>query len=439
MNFLEKTFQLNAHKSSVPVEFGAAISTFLAMVYIIPVNATILSIAGLPKEGLLVATALITIIATAFNGFFANTPVAMSVGMGLNAYFTFTLCTAQKVAPETALGAVFLSGLFFLILSFTKFRLWIVASIPLDLRRAISAGIGCFLAFLGLKSAGIVVSNPDTALAIGNLGDKNVLLALFTLLLIVCFWAWRLRAGFILAVLIASAAAWLLGLSPLPSGYIALPNFSGSGGFLELLFALDVKAAFSLSLVPAILTIFVTQLFDTVGTLTGLGVRSGIFDGEKGDKKLGKTMIADAASTCTGALLGVSTVTAFVESSAGVEAGGRTGLCAVFIAAFFALALFFLPFFGAIPANAIYPILIMVGILMFMETANIDFKDNANCVATFFIVIMMPFTFSITTGFAFGFVTYLLVRIFKGEFKQLNAGIITISLICLAVFLLQFI
>ena len=437
-------FKLREHGTNVKTEFFAGLTTFMAMVYIIPTNTAIMGNTGMPVDALLVATALVTFVATLFNGLFANTPVAMSVGMGLNAYFTFTLCIGQQVPWQTALGVVFISGFIFLLLSFTSFRLWIVKSIPKDLRHAISAGIGCFLAFMGLNQSGIIAHSDVTLLQLGDLSQTNVLFSLFTLILIVCFWAWNVRGGFMLAVVISSVIAWIFVDSvKMPDTFVSLPNISGEGGFMDIFLQIDIKSALKLSLVPAILTLFITQLFDGVGTITGVGVRGNLFENKngknEGDNKLGKTMISDAVGTCLGAFIGTSTATAFVESSAGVEAGGRTGLVNVFVSLCFLVALFFLPFFKAIPSFSIYPVLIMVGILMFMEVSHIDFKDHAICVATFFIVVMIPFTYSITTGFAFGFVSYVVVRLLKAEFNKLSPGIIVISLISLAIFLLTFI
>lgn len=437
-------FKLREHGTNVKTEFFAGLTTFMAMIYIIPTNTAIMGNTGMPTDALLLATAIVTIVASLFNGLFANTPVAMSVGMGLNAYFTFTLCIGQKIPWQTALGAVFLSGFIFLLLSFTSFRLWIIKSIPKDLRHAISAGIGCFLAFMGLQQSGIVQHSDATLLTLGDFSKVSVLFSLFTLILIICFWAWRVKGGFMLAVVISSVIAWIFvdGVN-VPESFVSLPNINGEGGFMEIFLAIDIMSALKISLIPAVLTIFITQLFDSIGTITGVGIRGNLFenkdDRKDGDRKLGKTMISDAVGTCAGALIGTSTATAFVESSAGVEAGGRTGLVNVFVSLFFFIAIFFLPFFKAIPSFAIYPVLIMVGILMFMEVASIDFKDNATCVATFFIVVMIPFTYSITTGFAFGFVSYVVVRLLKAEFNKLSPGIVVISLISLAVFLLSFI
>ncbi|EAI9085629.1 NCS2 family permease [Campylobacter coli] len=432
-------FKLKENGTNVRTEVVAGLTTFLAMVYIIPVNSSIVGNTGMPIEALITATALITIVATAFNAFFANTPVAMSVGMGLYAYFTFAVCLGQKIPWQSALGAVFISSIIFLILSFTPFRLWVIRNIPKDLRLAICAGIGCFIAFLGLSQMGIITPNKDTLVSIGNFKNPRVLFGIFTLILIVFFWAIKLRGAFILGVLISSIIAWIFGIdnASFPKQILSLPNFSSDNGLGAIFLELNIKSALNITMIPIILTFFITQLFDSIGTITGIGERGKIFDDAKdGEKKLGKTLMADATGSALGALGGTSTVTAFVESTTGVESGGRTGLTALVVAICFAFTLFLLPLFKAIPANAIYPVLVMVGILMFMEVKNIDFKDSAIAVASFFTIIMMPFTYSITTGFAFGFLSYLLVRIFKREWDKINLGIIVLSLISLGNFLL---
>ena len=429
-----KFFDLAQNKTSVKQEFGAGLTTFLAMMYIVPVNAIIMSKTGMPYEALITATALITIFSTILNGLWANTPVAMSVGMGLNAYFTFGLCIGMKVPWQTALGVVFLSGVIFVVLSFTNFRMWIIRSIPLDLRRAISAGIGTFISFVAFQQMGFIVNNDAVLVGIGNFKDPNVLLGVLGLFLVVCFWAWKIKGAFILAVLATSVIAWVLGIAPHPKEIFSTPA-SISPIFLEL----DIKGALSLALLPVVITFFVTDLFDSIGTLAGVGTRAGIFDENKKDGvvKLEKTLEADAVATAAGSLVGVSTTTSFVESASGVEEGGRTGLTAVFCGLLFILTLFMLPLFKAIPGNAIYPILVMVGVLMFAELASINFKDPAIGVATFFIVVLIPLTYSITNGLAFGFMSYVIVKLIKREFSDINLGVVVLALISFIVFLVH--
>jgi AGZA family xanthine/uracil permease-like MFS transporter len=425
-------FKLNEHGTTVKTEFLAGFTTFLTMMYIVPVNGFILADAGLPMGAVVTATALITVLATIFSGFWSNTPIAMSVGMGLNAYFTYGLVLGMKLPWQTALGIVFLSGIIFVVLSFTKFRVWIINSIPVDLRRAISAGIGAFIAFIGLKQMGVIVDNPATLVGLGKLSDPAILLGLFGLVLALVFYTYKLKGAFILSILITAIVGWIAGIGEAPKGIVGLPESIG-----PIFLQLDIMSALSLALLPVIITFLVTDMFDTIGTLTGVGNRAGLF--KEGDKSLERTLEADAVATVGGSLLGVSTTTSFIESASGVEQGGRTGLTAVFTGLFFILTLFMLPLFKSIPANAIYPVLVVVGVLMFTELGNINFKNNDLAItsAAFLIVIMMPLTFSITNGFAAGFVVYTLLKLFKREFDDINLGLITITLISLLVFILH--
>jgi AGZA family xanthine/uracil permease-like MFS transporter len=428
-------FKLKENNTTVKTEFLAGLTTFLTMMYIVPVNGFILSDAGLPMGAVVTATALITILATIFNGFWSNTPIAMSVGMGLNAYFTYGLVLGMNMPWKTALGIVFLSGVIFVILSFTKFRIWIMTSIPMDLRRAVSAGIGAFIAFIGLKQMGIVVGNKATLVTLGDLNDPNILLGVLGLFLTLAFYTFRVKGAFIIAILLTSVVGWSFGIGEVPTAIIGLPE-SISPIYMQL----DIMSALSLALLPVIITFLVTDMFDTVGTLTGVGTRANLFQTtDKKDKALEKTLEADAISTVAGSLLGVSTTTSFIESASGVEEGGRTGLTAVFTGIFFILTLFLLPLFKSIPANAIYPVLVVVGILMFTELGNIDFQKNDLAITSsaFLIVIMMPLTYSITNGFAAGFVVYTALKLLKGEFEDINLGLITITLISLLVFILH--
>jgi adenine/guanine/hypoxanthine permease len=428
-------FKLKEHGTSLRTEFLAGFTTFLTMMYIVPVNGFILSDAGLPIGAVITATALITILATIFNGLWSNTPIAMSVGMGLNAYFSYGLVLGMGVAWQTALGIVFLSGVIFVILSFTQFRVWLMTSIPVDLRRAISAGIGAFIAFIGLKQMGVITQSKATLVTLGNLNDPHVLLGIAGLFITLALYTFKVRGAFILAILLTAIIGWGFNLGELPKAIIGLPE-SISPIFLHL----DIFSAFTLALLPVIITFLVTDMFDTLGTLTGVGTRANLFQtNDQEDKALEKTLEADAVATVGGSLLGVSTTTSFIESASGVEEGGRTGLTSIFTGLFFILTLFMLPFFKAIPANAIYPVLVVVGVLMFTELGNINFKNNDLAVtsAAFLMVVLMPLTYSITNGFAAGFIVYTALKLLKREFEDINIGLIVITLISLLVFILH--
>jgi len=429
-------FKLRENSTNVKTEFTAGFTTFLTMMYIIPVNGFILADAGLPMDAVITATAIITILATLFSGMWSNTPIAMSVGMGLNAYFSYGLVLGMKIPWETALGIVFLSGIIFVFLSFTNFRVWIMTSIPINLRRAISAGIGTFIAFIGLKQMGMIVGSEATLVKLGDFSDANVLLGVLGLVLSFMFYAYKMKGAFIFSIGITSIAGWLFGIGEFPTALLSAP-----ASIEPIFMKLDIVSAISLSLFPVVITFLVTDMFDTLGTLTGVGARANLFqdDKNKDDKSLQKTLEADAIATVGSSLLGVSTTTSFIESASGVEAGGRTGLTAVFTAMFFISTLFMLPLFESIPSNAIYPVLVVVGVLMFTELGKINFKemDFATSAGTFFIVIIMPLTYSITTGIASGFIIYTLIKLAKKEFADLNIGIISITGISLLIFILQ--
>ncbi len=423
-------FKLKQHGTNVKTEVTAGFTIFLTMMYIVPVNAIIMSKTGMPMDALITATALITILSTVLNGLWANTPIAMSVGMGLNAYFTFGLVLGMKVPWQTALGVVFISGMLFVLLSFTQLRVWIMKSVPHDLRRAISAGIGTFIAFIGLKSMGMIIANPAVLVGVGNFKDPNVLLGVLGLFLVFALYSWKVKGAFILAVLLTSIVGWAFGIGAYPTEFFSMPS-----SIAPIFMQLDIASAFSLALLPVIITFLITDLFDSIGTLAGVGYRAGLFKDE--GKELQKTLEVDAVATVAGSLFGLSTTTSFVESASGVEEGGRTGLTAVAAGLFFILTLFMMPLFKAIPENAIYPVLVMVGVLMFSELSHVNFKDTAIAVSTFLIVVMMPLTFSITNGLAFGLISYLAVKLIKKEYKDINFGIVFLTAVSLIVFIVQ--
>ncbi|MDR1614226.1 MAG: NCS2 family permease [Campylobacteraceae bacterium] len=423
-------FKLKSNGTTVTTEARAGFTTFLTMLYIVPLNALILSAAGMPYDALVTATALITIIACIGNGFWANTPIAMSTGMGLNAYFAFVLVGQMHIPWQSALGIVFVSGMIFLILSFTKFRTWMINSISEDLRRAISAGIGTFIAFIGLKQMGVIADNETTLVTLGNFHDKSVLLGILGLLVVILFYVKKVKGAFIFAIITTSVIAWIFGISDSPKEIFSLP-----ASVAPIAFELDILSALKLSLIPVIITFFITDLFDTLGTLAGVGFRAGLF--KKGSRELEKTLEADAAASVISGIIGVSTTTSFVESASGVEEGGRTGLTAIFTGLFFLLTLFLIPLFKAIPPNAIYPVLIMVGVLMFAELRHINFDDKGVAIAAFLIVILMPLTYSITYGLAFGFIAYTITKLLTKEFKDINIGVILLFIISVMAFVVH--
>lgn len=427
---LNSFFKLKERNTTVKTEVIAGITTFLTILYIIPVNAGVMSVAGMPYAALISATAIMTILACIVNGLWSNTPIAMSIGMGLNALFTFTMVKGMQLPWETALGIVFLSGLLFLILSLTPFRVWIIQSVPEDLRRAISTGIGGFIAFIGLKQMGIIVANPATLVSLGDLSDKNVLLGLLGLFLVIACSVWRIKGAFIIAILVTAIIGWATGIATPPQEVISMP-----ASIEPIALKLDISSALQIGLIPIILTFLITHMFDSLGTLSGVGFRAGLF--KDNSKELQKTLEADAFNSTLSAFFGVSTTTSFVESASGVEAGGRTGLTAIVTGLCFVITLFLLPIFEALPTNAIYPVLVMVGILMFSEVTSINFKDFATLASTFLIVLMMPLTYSIANGLAIGFITYVVIKLIKRQFSDLSFGLILLACISSIIFVVH--
>lgn len=421
-------FRLREHRTDVKTELTAGFTTFLAMLYIVPVNAAILSASGMPYEALITATALMTIVASVLNGLWANTPIAMSVGMGLNAYFSFGLVKGMGIPWQSALGIVFLSGILYILISITPMRRWMIETIPLDAKRAVSAGIGAFIAFIGMAQAGLVVDSPATLVTLGDFKDPLVRLSLFALALSLYFTLKKIRGAFILAIVLSTLLAWATGLADPPSTFVSMP-----ASVAPIAFELDITSALTLSMAPLVLTFLITDLFDTIGTLTGVGMRAGLFGG-KNSVPLQRTIESDAAATMISGVAGVTSTTAFIESAAGVEAGGRTGLTAVTTGLLFLFPLFFLPFFQAIPSHAVYPVLIVIGVMMFGELQHIDYTDPAVRFSTFFIVLGMPLTYSITNGLLLGALVYVFVRLAQGRFKEIDFATAILSAAALLVF-----
>lgn len=421
-------FKLKEHGTDVKTEVIAGISTFLAMLYIIPVNAAIMSEAGMPYDALVTATAVMTIIATLLNAFWSNTPIAMSVGMGLNAFFTFGLVKGMGMTWQTALGVEVISSVLYVLVTLTPLRRWLIESMPLDFKRAVSAGIGAFISFIGLEQLHIIVKSDATLVTIGNLKETPVLMGIFALLLSLLLLLRKVRGAFIISISVTTVLAWMLGISELPKSFVSAP-----ASLSPLLFQMDVIEILKWSMVPVLLTFLITDIFDTLGTLTGLGLRAGLFEGMH-SVALEKSIEADAAGTFLSGFAGVTSTTPFIESAAGVEAGGRTGLTALVTALLFILPLFALPFFKAIPSFAIYPVLILVGTMMFSELRAINYNDPAMQYSTFFTVIGMPLTYSITDGLMLGALVYTVVKVMNGEIQQMSKGMIVLATIGILLF-----
>lgn len=422
-------FKLSKNNTTVKQEFNAGLTTFLTMVYIVPVNAVIMDSIGMPVEAVMTATTLITIIACITNGLYANTPIALSVSMGLNTYFTEILVKDMGISWQNALGIVFVSALIFTFLSLTEFRVWVLKNIPLDLRKATSAGIGAFICFVGLREMGIIAFSDTTLIKLGNLHEAQQFLGVIGFLLVCILWALKIKGSFIISIIITALIGWFFEISPFPEKLISMPS-----SIAPIFFELNIVEAFNLAFVPAIITFFIANLFTSVGTITGVCNRIQNFHEEKNLNKISKTLSVDAGSSILGSIFGVSTVGVFAESASGVENGGRTGLSAVFVGILFVLTLFLLPFFSAIPHSAIYPILVIVGIIMFSELRNINYQDPSICVSAFLIVFLMPLTYSISIGLSAGFIMYFLIKLVTRQFSDLNLCVSLLTFFSLVYF-----
>jgi len=413
---LERLFRLKDNGTAVRTEVMAGLTTFLTMAYIILVNPTILADAGMPAAGAAAATCLAAAFGSILMGLFANYPIALAPGMGLNAYFTYTVVKGMGLPWETALGCVFLSGVLFLILTVTGVRRLIVGAIPTSLYAAIAAGIGLFIAFIGLKGAGIVVANPATTVALGDLTTPTAALALFGLVLTGALLAWRIRAAMLVGILATTALAWAIGAvhwAPVDYSLSALTSTA---------FRLDIPAALGIggkgavmALVEIIVVFLFVDLFDNVGTLVAVTQRAGLIQPDGTIPRINRILLTDAAAAIVGALSGTTTTTSYIESAAGVAAGGRTGLTAVVVGLLFLVALVFAPFAQIVPAAATAPALILVGALMMAPLAASDWDDPLVAIPGFLTLIAIPLTFSIANGLAFGIVSYALLKLARGQ------------------------
>jgi adenine/guanine/hypoxanthine permease len=425
---LERYFQLNAHGTTVRTEIVAGFTTFLTMAYIMFVNPAILSDAGMDRGAVFVATCIGTAIGTLIMGLYANYPLALAPGMGLNAYFTYGVVKGMHYSWEVALGAVLISGVLFLILSLLKLREWIVDAIPQSLKMAISAGIGLFLGIIALHNAGIVTGSPDTLVTLGDVKAPSVILAVCGFLAIVALDARRVPGAIIISVLAVTAVGIALGISPYGGIAAAPPSLAPT--FLKL----DIKGALDAGLIAIIFAFFFVDLFDNTGTLVGVAHRAGLIGKDGKIPRLNRVFIADSTATICGSLLGTTTVTSYIESAAGVRAGGRTGLVGVVVAVLFLLSLFFSPLAGSVAAYATAPALLYVACLMTRGLAEIDWEDPTEYAPAVITAIAMPLTYSIATGIAFGFIAYAAVKLLAGRWSQVSPALAILALLFLVRF-----
>lgn len=435
--FLETTFSLKQHATTVKTEVIAGLTTFAAMSYILIVNPSILGLSGMPVAGLITVTALAACLGTLLMAWLTNYPVALAPGMGLNAFFAFTICLSREIPWEAALGIVFYNGVLFLLLTLSGLRQKIADAIPAALKIGVQCGIGLFIAFIGLKNAGLIVDNPATFVGLGDLSEPAVLLALFGIIFTIVLVLKKVSG----AILISIITLTVIGLFiPTEAGYLTAKPDAIVGlpaPISDTFFAMDlmypiINFATTWDLIFALMFV---NMFDTIGTLIGVSKRAKLVDEQGKLPLMGRAMTADATAGVVGAALGTSPVTSYVESAAGVSAGGRTGLTAVVVAICFLLALFLSPLMLVIPLMATTPALVMVGIFMMDSIKELEF-DDLTSVATATIALMaMPLTFSISEGIALGFITYVGIRLGTGEFKKVS--LLTYAMA--AVFLLRYI
>ena len=410
---IERFFALQANQTTIRRELLGGATTFLTMAYIIVVNAQVLSQAGIPAEGVVFATCLASAVATLVMGLYANYPIALAPGMSLNAYFTFTVCLGMHVPWRTALGAVFLSGVLFVLLTVTRVREQIVNGIPHGLKHATAGGIGMFIAFVGLRSAKLVVGSPATYVTLGNLADPQVQAACLGIVLTLILMVRKVNGAILLGIVGTTLFGMFRGLAHWPSAVVALPNPSST--FLQL----DIKGALQLGLIEIIFIFLFVDLFDNVGTMVGVCEQGGFAKDGK-IPRVGRALLADGVGTMFGALTGTSTVTSYIESAAGVAAGARTGLSNVMVAGLFLVAMFFSPLAAAIPAFATAPALILVGALMTESVAQVEWKEFSEAFPAFVTLIATPLTFSIANGLSLGVISYTITKVAAGKYREVS-------------------
>ncbi len=428
---LNKLFGLSQHKTSVRTEVLAGITTFMTMAYILAVNPGILSATGMDKEALFTATALSAIVGTLVMAFVARLPFALAPGMGLNAFFAFTVVLSMGYSWQFALTAVFLEGIIFIILTAFNIRELIVNAIPINLKHAVSAGIGLFIAFIGLQNAGIIVNNDAVLVGLGDMNSHTVWVGFFGILVTGVLLVLRVKGSLLIGILSSTVLALVLGVAKFPEdGLVSLPP-----SVEPIMWKFDFHKIFTLDMLIVLFTFLFVDMFDTVGTLVGVTDKAGMLTKEGKVPRVKQALFADAIGTTFGSMLGTSTVTTYVESAAGVAEGGRTGLTSFTVAVMFFIALFFAPLFIMIPGAATAPALVMVGLFMLSPIAKIDLNNYTESIPAFFTIIMMPLAYSIAEGIVFGMLAWVLIKILTGKFKDVSL----VMYILAALFILKFI
>jgi AGZA family xanthine/uracil permease-like MFS transporter len=425
---LEQYFQFKPLGADWRTEILAGFTTFMTMAYIIFVNPSILHETGMPLAAVTAATCISAAVGSFLMGGLANYPIALAPGMGLNAYFTYVVVKGMNVPWQVALGAVFVSGVAFLVLTALGVRQLILSAIPFELYAAVAAGVGLFIALIGFRNSGIIVPDAATTVKLGNLSDKNTALALFGLILIAALIAWRVRAAMLIGILSTTVIGLVTGVAKWAPQAYSLSDLGATAG------KLDIAGALKIGLVEIVFVFLFIDLFDNIGTLVAVGKKAKLFDESRQIPRLNRILFSDATATIVGSLTGTSTVVSYIESAAGVAAGGRTGVTAIVTGALFVIALFIAPVVGAIPAAATAPALIVVGSMMASVMGEIAWHDPEVAVPAFLTMMTIPLSFSIANGLAFGFTAYSLIKILRGRFREVNWFVYLLT----ALFLLRF-
>lgn len=443
---MEKIFKLKEHNTTVKTEVIAGLTTFFAMAYIIFVNPGMLSATGMDFNAVMIATCLSAALGTLLTAFMANVPFAQAPGMGLNAFFTYSLCLGMGIPWQTALALVFISGIIFLVIAISPLRSWVIASIPASLKKAIGAGIGLFIALIGMLNVGIVTADANL-LSLGNITHGPALVALIGLALTGILMAYKVKGAIFIGIIATTIIGFIIPNPATGTMVTTLPGeitFQGLGA-LSATFGKAFTEGFgglaavgALPVITALITLIICDMFDTVGTLIGTASSAGMLDKDGNLPHGDKALIADAIATCGGAIVGTSTVTTFVESSTGISEGGRTGLTSVVVGILFVLAAFFLaPIAGIVPAAATAPALIIVGVLMLKSAADIDWNDLEVAIPCFLTIALMPFAYSISNGIGFGFIFFTLIKVCRGKAKEVPLLMYILSILFLIMFILS--
>lgn len=447
---LERIFKLKENKTTISTEFVAGLTTFMAMSYIIFINPSVLSQTGMDYNAVYGATILTSIIGTLFLGLFANVPYAQSAGIGLGSLFTYTICASMGYTWQQALAMVFICGIINILVTLTSIRKKIIKAIPTFLQDAITVGIGLFITYIGLMNANLISFNAssitngfakDVVPQLATFNDASVMLAIVGLVITSILLVKKVKGAYLIGIIITTIIGIPFGVTHLPdfSNYTILPSIAPTFLKLDFVGLFSVKSQI-LIIVMTIFTLCVSDLFDSIGIFIGTGKKSGIFKIDKNGNmpvKLEKAMFADSIGTCVGAIMGTSNVTTYIESSAGIEAGGRTGLTSVFVAMFFAFSLLLAPIIQCVPICAVAPVLILIGVSMFENVVAIDWKDLLIAIPSFLVIIMMPLAYSITTGIQFGFIFYTLINIFTNNIKKVSPIVYIFTILFIISFIYQ--